>query len=272
MRDCDDYQVLISRMLDDDLNAGERADLARHVKTCPDCAAVYVAFRSLSENLGRMEEPPKALHENVMAAVRRDRVRSQAVKKHVTRHWGSMLAAAACLVVIVAAGFNLPRLIHARSSGNQLQSAPAALFEAAQAPMQAEEDAVEDAAPAEAAEPERAGGLLQSAAENGQRDEKTADSASAHEEPDYGPRKDYDEFTLNAEQSLSFREALGHEQAILHSAPDREIHVRYQDEDGEKALVLLLCGDEAIYVSIDGDSFYQYEGGSEALLALLGEG
>ena len=59
MNDCEKYQELISRMLDDDLSREERDDLAEHVRRCPDCAAVYVAFRSLSESIGgELDEVP----------------------------------------------------------------------------------------------------------------------------------------------------------------------------------------------------------------------
>ena len=44
MTKCKTYQELISRMIDEDLTEAERSELSKHVKRCPDCAAVYVAF------------------------------------------------------------------------------------------------------------------------------------------------------------------------------------------------------------------------------------
>ena len=92
MTECEQYQELISRMLDDDLSKAERSALAAHVKTCPDCAAVYVAFRSLSEQLGAdLEEVPAAVHENIMAEVRRDSIRARNSAHRSHRAWHTAL-------------------------------------------------------------------------------------------------------------------------------------------------------------------------------------
>ena len=104
MTPCEVFQDMISRMLDDELGAEERAALSEHVKRCPDCAAVYVAFRSLSEAIGEdLEEPPATLRQDVMAEIRRDRVR--AINKKPRRQWMSLLAAAACFTLIVSAAY-----------------------------------------------------------------------------------------------------------------------------------------------------------------------
>ena len=104
MTQCEVFQDMISRMLDDELGQKERAALSEHVRRCPDCAAVYVAFRSLSESIGgELEEPPATLRENVMAEVRRDRVR--AANRKPRRQWMSLLAAAACFALIVSAAY-----------------------------------------------------------------------------------------------------------------------------------------------------------------------
>ncbi len=112
MTDCEKYQELISRMLDDDLSKEERDDLAEHVKRCPDCAAVYVAFRSLSESVGGgLEEVPHELHEKIMSDARRENLRFKNKTAASNRRWHYVLTAAACLVLVVAAGLSLPKLI-----------------------------------------------------------------------------------------------------------------------------------------------------------------
>ena len=52
MEDCAYMQELISRMLDEDLNADEQAALAKHLESCPACRTMYEAFAAVSASLG----------------------------------------------------------------------------------------------------------------------------------------------------------------------------------------------------------------------------
>ena len=97
MSDCENYQEMISCLLDGELTEEESERLHRHLESCAECAAVYVAFTALQNTLAEdMAEPPKALASGVMS-----RIRKSAPKKPA-RIWRSV-AAAACIVIIGAA-------------------------------------------------------------------------------------------------------------------------------------------------------------------------
>ena len=99
MSPCENYQELISRMIDGELSARERDELTGHLETCPDCAALYSAFSALSERIGSdLEEAPLDLKENVMANIRRAEIRKKNRLPNVLR---GVLSAAACVAVIV---------------------------------------------------------------------------------------------------------------------------------------------------------------------------
>ena len=70
MEQCEAMQELLSRMLDEDLDAHEQRELAEHLKNCPDCRAMYEAFSALSGALQNdLAEAPESLRENVMAEI-----------------------------------------------------------------------------------------------------------------------------------------------------------------------------------------------------------
>lgn len=99
MSQCENYQELISRMVDGDLSAREEADLARHIETCPDCAALFQAFSALSHRIGEdLEESPFDLRDNVMAEIHREEIRRRNRIPTILR---SVLSAAACVALIV---------------------------------------------------------------------------------------------------------------------------------------------------------------------------
>ena len=99
MSQCEIYQELISRMVDGDLSAREEADLARHIETCPDCAALFHAFSAISDQIGEdLEESPFDLRDNVMAEIHREEIRRRNRIPTVLR---SVLSAAACVALIV---------------------------------------------------------------------------------------------------------------------------------------------------------------------------
>ena len=108
MEQCAAMQELISRLLDEDLNAAERAALAEHLAVCPECQALYEAFSAFSGALQeQQEEPPARLHENVMAAVRRDAMKKR--NRRARRRWGALLSAAAVAALAIGLRFGLQR-------------------------------------------------------------------------------------------------------------------------------------------------------------------
>lgn len=167
MKSCQDYQELISRLLDGELTEAEQRDVERHIASCSDCAAMYEAFRALSQTIGEdPEEPPERLHEKIMADVRREALRRRQAPKRVR----SLLAIAACAALVLLAAVNLPRM---GSASTMSAAAPAgqaaivdseefALHEAAEVPAEAPSDALYAAGAAmdtgaERAEAEEAG-------------------------------------------------------------------------------------------------------------------
>ncbi len=105
---CEYYQALMSRLLDGDLTAEEQAAAQEHIRSCPDCARVWDAFCQMGEAIRgeAMVEPPPALARGVMdrvAAHSRPAPAPIPVQSHRLRSW-KKLAAAACFVVLVAAG------------------------------------------------------------------------------------------------------------------------------------------------------------------------
>lgn len=280
MKSCDDYQELISRMLDGDLSKSERAELAAHVKSCPDCAAVYVAFRSLSEHLGgELEEAPRSVHETVMAEVRRDQLRRNNTVHRSHRRWHTVLTIAACLVLVVAAGLSLPKL------------APR-MGKSAAAP-QAAEDAVQAETPAEApmlAAPETAKGALNS--EKASQDsalsvEQPAPLPEAEEAVDEAPaemsaeepeaerksitRGEDGELILDEQMSETFLALLTREQTVLTAAPTKELRLVCLINGEPRPLTLLLTEQEAVCVFADGDSYFRIDASPSELLELFGE-
>lgn len=102
MMGCEYFQELISCLIDGELSRDEEAQLADHLETCPECAAMYKAFKELSCIMEEdMVDAPESLCPNVMAQLRR----AEIVKKNRRRSAvKAVLATAACAVLVVAAG------------------------------------------------------------------------------------------------------------------------------------------------------------------------
>ena len=259
MRDCEDYQLLISRMLDDDLSGEERGELAEHVKRCPDCAAVYVAFRSLSEQLDEEPEPvPAGLHENIMAAVRRSGLRSISPEKRRQKRWRALLATAACFVVIAAAGLSLPRLLAPKgSTGDSVRAdEPAAAYGFAAARSNA----------APAAEPE----MAMEYEESLEAPMVMADEAPVEKYAGVARRNAEGDLLLDGDLAAALEEKLTQEQAVPQESSLRELPVALTTDGTTRRLTLLLGEKEAFYVGGDGDRYYRIDSSPEELLALLG--
>lgn len=120
MRNCDYYQELISRSLDDELGVEERKELAVHLASCPSCSQMRQLMADVSQIMEEdMEELPDGLHENIMAGIRR----SEMIKKNkpaekpgkhfapsrfrITKPVRNLLATAACMALVIVAALGL---------------------------------------------------------------------------------------------------------------------------------------------------------------------
>lgn len=100
MRECDEIRELISAMLDGELSEAERAGVEEHIRSCPDCAAVYDSFAAISGTLSAdMRDVPAGLHERIMSAV--DVADKQRRLRKINRSVRQCLSAAACLAVVI---------------------------------------------------------------------------------------------------------------------------------------------------------------------------
>ena len=107
MHDCEYYQELMSRLLDQDLTAEEEASLREHVRTCPECLAMFATFTGMTTALREdLAEPPRDLAGGVMARIAEEG-RPAPVRRRPARQvrrpraW-VRLGAAACLVLLAA--------------------------------------------------------------------------------------------------------------------------------------------------------------------------
>ena len=164
MKNCEYYEELISRSLDDALNVEERKELAVHLASCLSCSQMRQLMADISGMMEEdMEELPAGLHENIMAGIRR----SEMIKanrpagspgKHftprkftITRPVRNLLATAACMALVIAAALSVnpagraEDVIAARSMPEVTETqAPQA---AAAAPVTVEPSAVPAPAP-----------------------------------------------------------------------------------------------------------------------------
>lgn len=142
MNNCEYYQELISRMLDDDLTAGEETALNSHLDTCGECSMMYEAFSGVSGMIAEsLEEPPETLHENIMAEIRRSEIKKK------NRRLRPVLTAAACFALVLIGAFGLKNTLFAAKA-----AAPMAMVQGAVS----EDTAAAEAFPAEAPAPEPA--------------------------------------------------------------------------------------------------------------------
>ena len=117
MENCEYMQELISRMLDEELDAQEQAALSKHLESCAECRAVYEAFAAVSGALReQLEEPPESLCENVMAEIRRDEI-----KKKNRRPYRAALTVAAAVVLVIGLRFGPGMGIHSAQMSASVQ-------------------------------------------------------------------------------------------------------------------------------------------------------
>ncbi len=115
--DCEQVQERISLLLDGALSEAEEAAVRAHLQECADCRRFHEALAAFSDALrGDQPAPPETLHENVMAALRRE-----AIKRRHTRLRRVLLSAAAVLALVVALQAVLPPLHADRALGATVQ-------------------------------------------------------------------------------------------------------------------------------------------------------
>lgn len=161
---CEYYQELISRMLDGDLPDTETAALREHVRSCPECRALFLAFSGMTLSLREDEaEPPFSLADSVMS-----RIHDYEAEKHLAEpdissvqepiplrrsaHTGHprkktpafrSALVAACLVVVIGVGA-LATFAGRGGSATEAAEAPAAAFSRTTADTTAQEAAAGD--------------------------------------------------------------------------------------------------------------------------------
>ncbi|MBR0353910.1 MAG: zf-HC2 domain-containing protein [Oscillospiraceae bacterium] len=274
MNGCQEYQELISRMLDEDLSKAERDALAEHIKRCPDCAAVYVAFRSLSESLSEdLVEPSPGLHEKIMADVRREAMRTRNAAHHHHRRWHTVMTAAACLLLVVAAAMSFPKIVGRKGA----QQAPAAVSQemVLTGAAEAEEPMADQAVSAD----EKGGGFLMQAAPNAMPGEDSVEEEAIEEAPaqECEPADVYSRFmradgvfVLNDEASAALEKLLTGEKIALNDDGGREFRLIYRHHAEERALTVRLDGGRVAYQMENDENWYRLDIGAEEWLERLG--
>lgn len=120
MNECERFEEMISALLDGELSAEEEAEVRAHMEHCPECRAMYEAFAAVGEAIGT-QEVPATLHSGIM-----DKVHA-AEKARRTQHTivrlRPILAAAACLIVVVGTVFALKNTV---GFGRSMKSASTA--------------------------------------------------------------------------------------------------------------------------------------------------
>ena len=278
MSRCEEYQELISRLLDGDLTVRERVALEEHIRSCPDCAALYSAFSAISKQVaGDLEEAPLDLRANVMAEIRREEIRK---KNRMPAALRGVLAAAACLAIIVGISLGVSPQLRGRISAAAYPKAAKETSDMAFSAELAEEPARYAPEP----EPWPAAGeaAVQEAAAEA---EITADEAPAELPRAEEPKEDYaDAMTASEEENgagdLDFsgwmdlavlRELLGGEPAELNAEDLGEPAwtLRVKGEAGEDLVRVYVLNGVLYYLDPAEDTAYQAQLSAEEFEAFL---
>ena len=100
---CENALELMNRELDEALTAEESAALRAHLDACPDCRETWRQLHELDALLQESElEPPAALHDGVMRAIRQEQ------KRKPRRAWLPAAAIAAAAALGLLAGRTKP--------------------------------------------------------------------------------------------------------------------------------------------------------------------
>jgi len=119
MSECEGRFEEISALIDGELSGTAAEALLAHIARCPDCAAAYEALSGLGQALE--EEVPAGLHERIMRGVDEARRVQRAQRRFTVLR--PVLAATACLVVVVGTVFFTGNLIQNKSARSSAASA-----------------------------------------------------------------------------------------------------------------------------------------------------
>ena len=254
MSNCELYQEMISRMIDDELSEEERTVLARHLDICPECSTLYAAFSGLSAAIADdLESPPEELSDNIMAELRRADIQ---VKNRRKPRWRGALAAAACLALVIMAARFVPDLFQASSAAPAAgdMAAPAAYEYAAAEDSSAE--SVEEASPAEepAAQPES---RQEEDAKSGGSPFAMITTTDGSESGCYGDSVfNGIPVDLSGDRAEQFAAGLCGEECSLPEGRKAEAAYNvYYELNGENRFVFLCVFDGQVYYSFDGAVF-----------------
>lgn len=108
MNECGKYREMISAMLDGELDHAESERLIKHMSSCAECREMYELFSSVTGSPAwDLPETPKDLHAHIMSGVKSAAAAGK--KQTRLRRARPLIAAAACLAVVVAVVLGVPR-------------------------------------------------------------------------------------------------------------------------------------------------------------------
>lgn len=122
--DCDKVRELLSAFVDEELTAEEKSEVSEHLQSCSECRRERDSYYRLRNRLRSGEEEPlpaefsARLHEALMAEPKRSEKVVSFPKKRVL----SLVAAAACLALIVVGAMHFRPSVN--DEGMQIASVP----------------------------------------------------------------------------------------------------------------------------------------------------
>ncbi len=229
MRSCEEYQEWASCLIDGELDDKRAEELRLHAAQCEECRAVLEAFTALSGGMEELQaEPPAALHENVMAEIRRENQKPVLIFTKRSRQ----LAAVAVLAVVLLAGLST-------AARNRADKAAGALTMAAVTADEIAEDTGDNYAAAEA-EAEMysmpaAAQMAPEAAQNGLQMNTVSEAAKSAARADTAPADSrgatqIEPMELTVEQAEILLSALGEETDA--GAAGEPLRLSWTDADG----------------------------------------
>lgn len=104
MKNCENFQEMMSLHLDAELDKQETEKLLKHFEECEQCKEEYLMLKSVKESLNETEflPLPDGYHEELMEKINAEKVKHVDFKK--VNRWKKYSAVAAALLVVVAVG------------------------------------------------------------------------------------------------------------------------------------------------------------------------
>lgn len=238
MKKCEAMQELISRMLDEDLDAAEQRELAEHLKSCADCRAMYEAFSALSGELqSDLVEPPESLRETVMSEIRREQIRAKN-----RRPWRYALTVAAMAALVIGIHF---------AAGNRMAADLS--------------KSVEIAASAQPFEATAGGGLMMYAANSAVEEESTEAMKESDEAEMASALPVYDRQEQSWEDFLASAAGKQRSQAAADTAPSEALVSAAEEPE---LFAELRLAEGSVLLRSRGEELFAEEPGSGALVTL----